>query len=107
MDEAEVGGGGVADNKVGGEEIEPVGDGKKEAVKGEDGDDNVTEQTHHIIVPSYSSWFDYNAIHSIEKRALPEFFNQKNRSKSPEIYLSYRNFMIDTYRLQIYIFGVF
>ena len=62
-------------------------------------EDNVTEQTHHIIVPSYSSWFDYNALHSIEKRALPEFFNGKNRSKSPEVYLSYRNFMIDTYRL--------
>merc|ERR1712223_741397 len=62
-------------------------------------DDNVTEQTHHIIVPSYSSWFDYNAIHSIEKRALPEFFNGKNRSKTPEVYLSYRNFKIDTYRL--------
>lgn len=62
-------------------------------------DENVTEQTHHIIVPSYSSWFDYNAIHAIEKRALPEFFNGKNRSKSPEIYLSYRNFMLDTYRL--------
>ncbi len=46
-----------------------------------------------------SSWFDYNSIHSIEKRALPEFFNNKNRSKTPEIYLSYRNFMIDTYRL--------
>merc|ERR1712110_238599 len=67
--------------------------------KDKDDEDNVTEQTHHIIVPSYSSWFDYNAIHSIEKRALPEFFNNKNRSKSPEIYLSYRNFMIDTYRL--------
>ena len=65
----------------------------------EDTDDNVTEQTHHIIVPSYSAWFDYNAIHSIEKRALPEFFNAKNRSKTPEIYLSYRNFMLDTYRL--------
>merc|ERR1712115_514040 len=63
------------------------------------GADNVTEQTHHIIVPSYSAWFDYNSIHSIEKRHLPEFFNGKNRSKTPEIYLSYRNFMIDTYRL--------
>jgi len=61
--------------------------------------DNVTEQTHHIIVPSYSAWFDYNSIHSIEKRHLPEFFNAKNKSKTPEIYLSYRNFMIDTYRL--------
>merc|ERR1712223_1240781 len=65
----------------------------------EDMEDNVTEQTHHIIVPSYSSWFDYNAIHSIEKRALPEFFNARNRSKAPEVYLSYRNFMLDTYRL--------
>merc|ERR1712168_329486 len=56
-------------------------------------------QTHHIIVPSYSAWFDYNSIHAIEKRHLPEYFNAKNRSKTPEIYLSYRNFMIDTYRL--------
>merc|ERR1719273_1020818 len=74
-------------------------DKEKDKDKDKDDEDNVTEQTHHIIVPSYSSWFDYNAIHSIEKRALPEFFNGKNKSKSPEIYLSYRNFMIDTYRL--------
>lgn len=62
-------------------------------------EDNVTEQTHHIVVPSYSAWFDYNSIHTIEKRALSEFFNGKNKSKTPEIYLAYRNFMIDTYRL--------
>ncbi|XP_061737735.1 SWI/SNF complex subunit SMARCC1 isoform X3 [Nerophis ophidion] len=62
-------------------------------------EDNVTEQTHHIIIPSYSAWFDYNCIHEIERRALPEFFNGKNKSKTPEIYLAYRNFMIDTYRL--------
>lgn len=62
-------------------------------------DDNVTDQTHHIIIPSYSAWFDYNGIHAIERRALPEFFNGKNKSKTPEIYLAYRNFMIDTYRL--------
>lgn len=61
-------------------------------------EDNVTEQTHHIIIPSYSAWFDYNSIHIIEKRALPEFFNSKNKSKTPEIYIAYRNFMIDTYR---------
>ena len=52
-----------------------------------------------MIIFYCSSWFDYNAIHAIEKRAVPEFFNGKNKSKSPEIYLSYRNFMIDTYRL--------
>jgi len=64
-----------------------------------EGEDTATDQTHHIIVPSYAAWFDYNAIHAIEKRGLPEFFNVKNRSKTPEIYLAYRNFMIDTYRL--------
>ncbi|AWP21764.1 putative SWI/SNF complex subunit SMARCC1-like [Scophthalmus maximus] len=64
-----------------------------------EGEDNITEQTHHIIIPSYTSWFNYNRIHLIEKRALPEFFNGKNKSKSPEIFLAYRNFMIDTYRL--------
>ncbi|CAH1131485.1 unnamed protein product [Ceutorhynchus assimilis] len=62
-------------------------------------EDNVTEQTHHIIIPSYSAWFDYNSIHEIEKRAMPEFFNGKNKSKTPEIYLAYRNLIIDTYRL--------
>ncbi|PVD36056.1 hypothetical protein C0Q70_03026 [Pomacea canaliculata] len=64
-----------------------------------DADDTLTEQTHHIIIPSYSAWFDYNGIHAIERRALPEFFNSKNKSKTPEIYMAYRNFMVDTYRL--------
>lgn len=62
-------------------------------------DDNVTEQANHIIIPSYSAWFDYNSIHAVERRALPEFFNGKNKSKTPEVYLAYRNFMVDTYRL--------
>jgi SWI/SNF related-matrix-associated actin-dependent regulator of chromatin subfamily C len=48
-------------------------------------DPEACEQTHHIIIPSYSAWFDYNAINSIEKRALSEFFNGKNRSKTPEM----------------------
>uniref|UniRef100_A0A0R3Q6C5 SWI/SNF complex subunit SMARCC2 n=1 Tax=Brugia timori TaxID=42155 RepID=A0A0R3Q6C5_9BILA len=62
-------------------------------------DGNVIEQTHYIIIPSYAAWFDYNAIHQIEKRGVPEFFNGRNKSKSPEVYMAYRNFMIDTYRL--------
>uniref|UniRef100_A0A674DGR2 SWI/SNF related BAF chromatin remodeling complex subunit C1b n=1 Tax=Salmo trutta TaxID=8032 RepID=A0A674DGR2_SALTR len=71
----------------------------REGLRLSDGEDNITEQTHHIIVPSYTAWFNYNCIHQIEKRALPEFFNGQNKSKSPEIYLAYRNFMIDSYRL--------
>ena len=27
-------------------------------------DENLTEQTHHIIIPSYASWFDYNRYES-------------------------------------------
>ncbi|CAK6949564.1 SWI/SNF complex subunit SMARCC1b [Scomber scombrus] len=74
-------------------------EGRGEIPRLSEGEENITEQTHHIIIPSYTSWFNYNSIHSIEKRALPEFFNGKNKSKSPEIFLAYRNFMIDTYRL--------
>lgn len=48
-------------------------------------EENVCEQTHHIVVPSYTAWFDYNGIHAIERRALPEFFNGKNKSKTPEM----------------------
>ena len=59
-------------------------------------------QVHAIIVPSYSAWFDYSSLHEIERRALPEFFNGRNRSKTPEVYFAYRNFMIDTYRLNPY-----
>lgn len=72
---------------------------QREFGRGLEGEESVTEQTHHIIVPTYASWFDYNCIHQIERRALPEFFNGKNKSKTPEIFLAYRNFMIDTYRL--------
>ncbi|XP_065344362.1 SWI/SNF complex subunit SMARCC2 isoform X3 [Cloeon dipterum] len=71
----------------------------QDAPKDDGQEDNVTEQTHHIVIPSYAAWFDYNSIHTVERRAVYEFFNGKNRSKTPEIYLAYRNFMVDTYRL--------
>ncbi|KAF9479779.1 SWI/SNF complex protein, partial [Pholiota conissans] len=57
-------------------------------------------QTHEVIVPSYSAWFDMSKIHPVERRALPEFFNSRNRSKTPTIYKDYRDFMINTYRLR-------
>jgi SWI/SNF related-matrix-associated actin-dependent regulator of chromatin subfamily C len=56
-------------------------------------------QTHAIILPSYSSWFDMNTVHSIEKKALPEWFNGRNRSKTPITYKDTRDFMVNTYRL--------
>ncbi|KAI9663090.1 MAG: hypothetical protein M1821_008138 [Bathelium mastoideum] len=60
---------------------------------------HLIQQTHQIILPSYSAWFDMNAIHNLERKALPEFFNERNRSKTPAVYKDYRDFMINTYRL--------
>lgn len=60
---------------------------------------HLVSQTHAIILPSYSSWFDMHQIHPIEKKAMQEFFNGRNRSKTPAVYKDYRDFMINTYRL--------
>lgn len=60
---------------------------------------HLVSQTHAIILPSYTSWFDMHQIHPIEKKAMAEFFNGRNRSKTPAVYKDYRDFMINTYRL--------
>ncbi|OLY79141.1 Chromatin structure-remodeling complex protein RSC8 [Smittium mucronatum] len=59
----------------------------------------VAEQKYEVIIPSYSAWFDLSQIHENEKNSNPEFFNGLNKSKTPQIYMEYRNFMINTYRL--------
>lgn len=61
--------------------------------------EHLISQTHSIILPSYSTWFDMHTINHLERKALPEFFNNRNRSKTPAIYKDYRDFMINTYRL--------
>ncbi|PGH15392.1 hypothetical protein AJ80_05576 [Polytolypa hystricis UAMH7299] len=61
--------------------------------------EHLITQTHSIILPSYSSWFDMHNINDIEKKSLPEFFNNRNRSKTPAVYKDYRDFMVNTYRL--------
>lgn len=60
---------------------------------------HLMKQTHSIILPSYSTWFDMHKINEIERKSLPEFFNNRNRSKTPAVYKDYRDFMINTYRL--------
>jgi SWIRM domain/Myb-like DNA-binding domain len=50
------------------------------------------------IVPSCASWFDPLCIHQIEVDALPEYFNEKYPSKTPQVYKTYRNFIIKLYR---------
>ncbi|KAF7548313.1 hypothetical protein G7Z17_g7150 [Cylindrodendrum hubeiense] len=61
--------------------------------------EHLIAQTHAIVLPSYSTWFDMNTIHDIERKAMAEFFNNRNRSKTPAVYKDYRDFMINTYRL--------
>ncbi|KAJ2504167.1 SWI/SNF and RSC complex subunit Ssr2, partial [Coemansia sp. RSA 2049] len=59
----------------------------------------LVEQTQEVIIPSYAAWFSLSGTHENERRALPEFFNSRNMSKTPTIYKEYRNFMVNTYRL--------
>ncbi|CCE61350.1 hypothetical protein TPHA_0A02680 [Tetrapisispora phaffii CBS 4417] len=56
-------------------------------------------QSHKIVIPSYSRWFDLNKINALEKKSLPEFFTKRIASKTPQVYVKYRNFMVNTYRI--------
>ncbi|CAM6058725.1 unnamed protein product [Sphagnum tenellum] len=49
-------------------------------------------------IPSHAGWFVWNKIHSLERRSLSEFFDQKAVSKTPKIYKEYRDFIINKYR---------
>ncbi|EPB86892.1 hypothetical protein HMPREF1544_06318 [Mucor circinelloides 1006PhL] len=59
----------------------------------------LVDQTQPVNVPPYASWFDIESIHNIERVSLPEFFTNNNLSKTALIYQDYRDFMINTYRL--------
>lgn len=60
----------------------------------------LVQQTHAMVLPSYAAWFDMTQIHHIERKSLPEFFNGRNRSKTPAVYKDWRDFMINCYRLK-------
>ncbi|KAM0276238.1 hypothetical protein ACHAQH_006961 [Verticillium albo-atrum] len=87
-----------ADAAVAGTEAEGQEGKTKESVEAA-ARDHLISQTHAIILPSYSTWFDMNMVHDIERKAMAEFFNSRNRSKTPVVYKDYRDFMINTYRL--------
>ncbi|KAF3918617.1 hypothetical protein AA313_de0203641 [Arthrobotrys entomopaga] len=87
--------------------MEGSGDSKASAGDKQDGEDetaaaaksNLVNQTYQTIIPSYATWFEMTNISDIERKSLSEFFNNRNRSKTPAIYKDYRDFMINTYRL--------
>ncbi|EOD27704.1 hypothetical protein EMIHUDRAFT_204636 [Emiliania huxleyi CCMP1516] len=53
-----------------------------------------------VILPSYAAWFDPNAVHAIERRALPEFFDGSSAVKTELAYTEARNFIVSSYREQ-------
>ncbi|ETK79661.1 hypothetical protein L915_14504, partial [Phytophthora nicotianae] len=62
-------------------------------------DHDDSEGAKAVAVPRCSTWFAMDKINPIEKRMLPEFFAD-NASKTAEIYLKYRNYMVHAYRQQ-------
>eukprot|EP00850_Spirogloea_muscicola_P010436 SM000061S19263 [mRNA] locus=s61:398927:405189:- [translate_table: standard] len=55
-----------------------------------------TPEVHRV--PSHAGWFSWTRIHPLERRHLPEFFERRSQSKTPELYIEYRNFIIKKYR---------
>jgi SWI/SNF related-matrix-associated actin-dependent regulator of chromatin subfamily C len=62
--------------------------------------DNVAscKKVPNMVIPSCAGWFDYNEIHEIEMRELPEFFCGRYPYKNPTMYKEYRNTVIKLYR---------
>ncbi len=36
-------------------------------------------------VPGHAAWFRYDAVHDVEKQQLPEFFDGRAPSKTPQV----------------------
>lgn len=62
----------------------------------------LAKQAHPVIIPSFAAWFKFSEVHEIEKRSIPDFFDESSRFKTPKAYKDARNFMINTYRLSPY-----
>eukprot|EP01119_Soliformovum_irregulare_P024068 TRINITY_DN8554_c0_g1_i1.p1 TRINITY_DN8554_c0_g1~~TRINITY_DN8554_c0_g1_i1.p1 ORF type:complete len:650 (-),score=233.10 TRINITY_DN8554_c0_g1_i1:250-2199(-) len=58
----------------------------------------ITTPSPLLSLPERATWFNMAEISPVEERALPEFFDGKFASKSPQIYKEYRDFMINTYQ---------
>lgn len=49
-------------------------------------------------IPSCASWFVPSNVNQIEIDSLPEWFNGRYPSKTPQTYIAYRNYIIAMYR---------
>ncbi|KAK4378358.1 hypothetical protein RND71_000220 [Anisodus tanguticus] len=49
------------------------------------------------VVPTHAGWFSWSKVHPLEKRTMPSFFNEKSQSRTPEIYMEMRNWIMKKY----------
>lgn len=53
----------------------------------------------HVKVPEHAMWFSIDAVHALERRGLPEFFEGKAH-KNADVYREARNWMVRRFRAQ-------
>ncbi|KAG2703460.1 hypothetical protein I3760_06G138400 [Carya illinoinensis] len=46
------------------------------------------------VVPSHCGWFSWTKVHSIEELTLPSFFNGKSETRTPDMYIEIRNWIM-------------
>ncbi|PIN06750.1 hypothetical protein CDL12_20693 [Handroanthus impetiginosus] len=46
------------------------------------------------VVPIHAGWFSWTKIHPLEERMLPSFFSGKSESRTPELYMEIRNWIM-------------
>lgn len=49
------------------------------------------------VVPTHAGWFSWTKVHPLEKRTMQSFFNEKLQSRTPEIYMEIRNWIMKKY----------
>ncbi|KAG8368251.1 hypothetical protein BUALT_Bualt15G0025900 [Buddleja alternifolia] len=51
------------------------------------------------VVPIHAGWFSWTKIHPLEEKMLHSFFNGKSESRTPEIYMEIRNWIMRKFHL--------
>ncbi|XP_075476255.1 SWI/SNF complex subunit SWI3D-like [Primulina tabacum] len=54
----------------------------------------ISRDSNAHVVPIHAGWFSWNKIHTLEERMMPSFFNGKLESRTPEIYMEIRNWIM-------------
>ncbi|XP_073119502.1 SWI/SNF complex subunit SWI3D [Henckelia pumila] len=54
----------------------------------------VSRDANAHVVPIHAGWFSWNKIHTLEERMMPSFFNGKLESRTTEIYMEIRNWIM-------------